>query len=129
MGEAANQPVQPSFNAAVKGEVQGSRIASGGGLILVGELDERLGFSDLIAQPLTDPRSTRGRCSGRSCGGWWHCLSPRSNGGGRCRRRGGHGSERGSGVRKTGGRLRHAAPWGLERTGASRPMGRRAKYG
>jgi len=37
-------------------EFQGSRVTSDGGLILVRELDERLGLSDLIAQHLTDPR-------------------------------------------------------------------------
>jgi hypothetical protein len=34
----------------LKVEFQGSRVTSDGGLILVRELDERLGFSDLIAQ-------------------------------------------------------------------------------
>jgi DDE family transposase len=56
MGEAANRPFQLSFNAALKVEFQGSRVTSDGGLILVRELDERLGFSDLITQHLTDPR-------------------------------------------------------------------------
>jgi hypothetical protein len=35
--------------------LQGSRVTSDGGLILVRELDERLGFGELIAQHLTDP--------------------------------------------------------------------------
>jgi len=56
MGETANQPFQLSFNPALKVEFQGSRVTSDGGLILVRELDERLGFSDLIAQHVTDPR-------------------------------------------------------------------------
>jgi hypothetical protein len=56
MGETANQPFQLSFNAALKVEFQGSRVTSDGGLILVRELDERLGFSDLIAQHIADPR-------------------------------------------------------------------------
>ena len=56
MGETQNQPFQLSFNAALKVDFQGSRVTSDGGLILVRELDERLGFSDLIAQHLTDPR-------------------------------------------------------------------------
>jgi hypothetical protein len=56
MGETANQPFQLSFNAALKVEFQGSRVTSGGGLILVRELDERLDLSDLIAQHVTDPR-------------------------------------------------------------------------
>ena len=56
MGETTNQPFQLSFNPALKVEFQGSRVTSDGGLILVRELDERLGFSDLIAQHITDPR-------------------------------------------------------------------------
>jgi len=58
MGEAQNQPFQLSFNPMLKIEFQGSRVTSDGGLILVRELDERLGFSVLIAQHLTDPRGT-----------------------------------------------------------------------
>ncbi len=58
MGETPNQPFQLSFNPALKVEFQGSRVTSDGGLILVRELDERLGFSDLIAQHLIDPRAT-----------------------------------------------------------------------
>src|SRR6202022_1240721 len=56
MGEAQNQPFQLSFNPALKVEFQGSRVTSDGGLILVREMDQRLGFSDLIAQHITDPR-------------------------------------------------------------------------
>ena len=36
---------------------QGSRVTSDGGLILVRELDERLGFGELIEQHLTDSLS------------------------------------------------------------------------
>ena len=61
MGEKQNQPFQISFNASLKVDFQGSRITSNGGLILVRELDERLGFSDLIEQHLTDPRGTNTR--------------------------------------------------------------------
>ncbi len=56
MGDAQNQPLQLSFNPKLRIEFQGSRVTSDGGLILVRELDERLGFSDLIAQHITDPR-------------------------------------------------------------------------
>jgi len=49
MGEAQNQPFQLSFNPALKIEFQGSRVTSDGGLLLVREMDERLGFSALIA--------------------------------------------------------------------------------
>jgi hypothetical protein len=58
MGEKQNQPFQLSFNASLKVDFQGSRVTSDGGLILVRELDERLGFGELIEQHLTDPRGT-----------------------------------------------------------------------
>ena len=56
MGEKQNEPFQLSFNASLKVDFQGSRVTSDGGLILVRELDERLGFGDLIARHLTDSR-------------------------------------------------------------------------
>jgi hypothetical protein len=40
----------------LKGGFQGSRVTSDGGPILVRELDERLGFGDLIAEHLTGSR-------------------------------------------------------------------------
>ena len=54
MGEKQNQHFQLSFNASLKVDFQGSRVTSDGGLVLVRELDERLGLSELIAQHLTD---------------------------------------------------------------------------
>jgi len=56
MGEIQNQSFQLSFNASLKVEFQGSRVTSDSGLILVRELDERLGFGELIARHLTDSR-------------------------------------------------------------------------
>ena len=56
MGETPNQPFQLSFNASLKVDFQGSRVTSDGGLILVRELDERLGLGELIEQHLTDSR-------------------------------------------------------------------------
>jgi hypothetical protein len=56
MGETQNQPFQLSFNPSLKVDFQGSRVTSDGGLILVRELDERLGFGELIEQHLTDSR-------------------------------------------------------------------------
>jgi len=56
MGERQNGPFQLSFNSSLKVDFQGSRVTSDGGLILVRELDERLGFGDLVAQHLTDSR-------------------------------------------------------------------------
>ena len=50
------RPFQLSFNASLKIDFQGSRVTSDGGLILVRELDERLGFGELIAQHLSDSR-------------------------------------------------------------------------
>jgi Transposase DDE domain group 1 len=61
VGEKQNQPFQLSFNASLKVDFQGSRVTSDGGLILVRELDERLGFGELIAQHLNDPRGTNTR--------------------------------------------------------------------
>jgi hypothetical protein len=56
MGEKQNQPFQLSFNASLKIDFQGSRVTSDGGLILVRELDERLGFGELITHHLSDAR-------------------------------------------------------------------------
>jgi Transposase DDE domain group 1 len=56
MGEKQNEPFQLSFNASLKVDFQGSRVTSDGGLILVRELDERLGMGDLIAEHLSDAR-------------------------------------------------------------------------
>jgi len=56
MGEIQNRPSRLSFDASLKVGFQGSRVTSDGGLILVRELDERLGFGELIAQHLTDSR-------------------------------------------------------------------------
>ncbi len=56
MGERQNGAFQLSFNPSLKVDFQGSRVTSDGGLILVRQLDERLGFGDLIAQHLADSR-------------------------------------------------------------------------
>jgi hypothetical protein len=56
MGDKQNQPFQLSFNASLKIDFQGSRVTSDGGLILVRELDERLGFGELIDRHLVDRR-------------------------------------------------------------------------
>ena len=61
MGEKQNQPFQLSLNSSLKVDFQGSRVTSDGGLILVRELDERLGFGVLIAQHLADSRQGRTR--------------------------------------------------------------------
>ncbi|MGH9691303.1 MAG: IS1380 family transposase [Candidatus Acidiferrales bacterium] len=56
MGEKQNQPFQLSFNASLKVDFQGSRVTSDGGLILIRELDERLGLEKLIVEQLSDSR-------------------------------------------------------------------------
>jgi len=56
MREIPNQPFQLSFNASLQVAFQGSRVTSDGGLILVRELDERLGFGEWIQEHLTDSR-------------------------------------------------------------------------
>ena len=56
MGEKQNQPFQLSFNASLKVDFQGSRVTSDGGLIMVHELDERLGLEKLIGENLSDSR-------------------------------------------------------------------------
>lgn len=63
MGEKQNQPFQLSFNASLKVDSQGSRVTSDGGLVLVRELDERLGLSELIEQHLTDSGGRTRSCS------------------------------------------------------------------
>jgi hypothetical protein len=64
MGEKQNQPFQLSFNASLKVDFQGSRVTSNGGLVLVRELDERLGLSELVDQHLID---SRGKNTQLSC--------------------------------------------------------------
>ena len=63
MGENQKQPFQMSFNRLLRVAFQGSRVTSNGGLILVRELDERLGFGKLVEQHLTDPRANNARLS------------------------------------------------------------------
>src|SRR3990170_6323810 len=63
MGEKQNQPFQLSFNRFLRVGFQGSRVTSTGGLILVREFDERLGFNELIEQYLADSRANNARFS------------------------------------------------------------------
>jgi hypothetical protein len=63
MGESQKQGFQLSFNRFLRVGFQGSRVTSNGGLILVRELDERLGFGKLIEQHLTDRRANNSRFS------------------------------------------------------------------
>ena len=63
MGESGKHGFQLSFNRFLRVGFQGSRVTSNGGLILVRELDERLGFSELIDEHLTDSRANNARFS------------------------------------------------------------------
>ena len=63
MGESGKQGFQLSFNRFLRVGFQGSRVTSNGGLILVRELDERMGFSELIDEHLTDSRANNARFS------------------------------------------------------------------
>ena len=56
MGEKETKPFQLTFNGLLKVDFQGSHVTSDGGLILVRELDERLGFGELIDEHLSDSR-------------------------------------------------------------------------
>jgi hypothetical protein len=56
VGETQKRPFQLSFNSSLGVAFQGARVTSDGGLILVRELDERLGLSELIERHLTDAR-------------------------------------------------------------------------
>jgi Transposase DDE domain group 1 len=56
VGEIQNRPFQLSFNSSLKIDFQGSRVTSDGGLILVRELDERLGLNELVNHHLSDSR-------------------------------------------------------------------------
>jgi len=56
MGETQEQPFQLSFNSSLRVDFQGARVTSDGGLILVRELDDRLGLSELMGRHLSDSR-------------------------------------------------------------------------
>ena len=52
MGETQQRPFQLSFNSSLRVDFQGARVTSDGGLLLVRELDERLGFGELVERHL-----------------------------------------------------------------------------
>jgi hypothetical protein len=56
VGDTEKQPFQLSFNSSLRVDFQGARVTSDGGLILVRELDERLGFGELVDRHLSDSR-------------------------------------------------------------------------
>ncbi len=61
MGDSQKQGFHLSFNRFLRVAFQGSRVTSNGGLILVRELDERLGFGELVEQHLNDSRANNAR--------------------------------------------------------------------
>ncbi|MGA7927430.1 MAG: transposase [Candidatus Sulfotelmatobacter sp.] len=56
MGEKQNPPFQLSFEPSLKVDFEGPRVTSDSGLLLVRELDERLGLSAPIAENIMDGR-------------------------------------------------------------------------
>ena len=77
MGETENQSSQLSFNPSLKVDFQGSRVTSDAGLLLVRELDERLGLSGLIGENIWDDRRGKNTqlllptcCGSPSTAGW-----------------------------------------------------------
>jgi hypothetical protein len=56
VGETQNQAYRFSFYSSLKVDFQGSQVTSDAGLLLVRELDERLGLGQLIRENLTDAR-------------------------------------------------------------------------
>ncbi len=56
MGDKEHKAFQLTFNRFLKVDFQGSRVTSDAGLLLVRELDERLGLGKLIDEHLTDSR-------------------------------------------------------------------------
>jgi hypothetical protein len=59
VGESQYQSFQLSFNRFLRVDFQGSRVTSNGGLLLVRELDERLGLTGHIQNHLVDSRTRR----------------------------------------------------------------------
>jgi hypothetical protein len=57
VGETQKQPFELSFNNRLRVDFQGARVTSDGGLLVVRELDERLGLGELIERHLTDDRA------------------------------------------------------------------------
>ena len=89
MAERQNQPFQLSSNISLSVDFRGLRVTSDGGLILIREMDERLGFGELFEQRLTDSRAQNARLPfadllharrvGRlACVGSWKYLSGQS---------------------------------------------------
>ncbi len=83
MGEKERKPFQLTFNGLLKVDFQGSRVTSDGGLILVRELDERLGLGKLIDEYLSDSRQGLNKkfplADLLRQSSWSNCLTRRSS--------------------------------------------------
>jgi hypothetical protein len=56
VGEKESEPFRFTFNGFLKGAFQGSRVTSDAGVMLVREVDERLGLEAILAEHLLDSR-------------------------------------------------------------------------
>src|ERR1700722_11151126 len=56
VGETETRPFQLSLDSSLRVDFQGARVTSDGGLILVREVGDRLGLSELIDRHLSDSR-------------------------------------------------------------------------
>src|SRR5947209_3954150 len=61
VGDAKSSPIRLSFNPQLRVEFRGATVTSDAGLLLLRELDERLGLDALIERHLTDPRTGHNR--------------------------------------------------------------------
>ena len=71
MGEKQNQPFQLLSSASLKVDFQGSRVTSNGGLILVRELDERLGLERRFRRAKNEPSARRSLAGSRRVEKWF----------------------------------------------------------
>ena len=56
MGEAESNKLQPDFNRSVKVEFDDQRITANAGVLLLREIDHRIGLTESIAKAMHDPR-------------------------------------------------------------------------
>ena len=68
MGEIHNQPFQLSCNASLKIDFRGSRVTSGGGLVLVRELNERIEYAHADHRAIPSVGIAEAMAAGKSIG-------------------------------------------------------------
>src|SRR5947209_4313047 len=61
VGDAKSSPIRLSFNPQLRVEFRGATVTSDAGLLLLRELDKRLGLDALIEHHLSDPRTGHNR--------------------------------------------------------------------